>query len=82
MEDDAEAAEPETSTQPPEPLPPQQSLVAPPLPLSPPEEFIEDEPEEVVVAESESIDMIGDRRIVVGMEKEMAFEGDNGMTML
>ena len=42
LEENAEVAEPKTSPQPPEPLPPQQSLAAEPLPLSPPEEFVED----------------------------------------
>ena len=42
LEEDAEAAEPETPQQPPEPLLPQQSLAAQPSPLLPLEKFDDD----------------------------------------
>ena len=43
LEEDAETAEPEIPSQPPEPLLSQHSPAAQPLQLSPPEEFGEDE---------------------------------------
>ena len=54
LEEDAEAAEKETPPQPPEPLPPQRSLVAaqPRALLSPPEEVGGDENEGVIVCEN------------------------------
>ena len=53
LEEDGEAAEQETPPQPPEPLPPQQSLAAGPLALlSPPEEVGGDEHEGVTVSEN------------------------------
>ncbi len=53
LEEDAEAAEQETPPQPPEPLPPQQSLAAQPLALlSPPEQVGGDEHKEVMVSEN------------------------------
>ena len=51
LEEDTEAAEPETPPQSLEPLPPQQSLAAQPLALSPLQQFDGDKQEEVVVAE-------------------------------
>ena len=76
----SEAAEPETPPQPPEPLPPQQSLSAQPSPLPSVDTFVEDEQEEVIVAErmvqrsigrSEKYEVIGDGSVVVGVEKGM-----------
>ena len=52
---------------------------AQPPPLSPPEEFGEDEQEEVFVTESEKYDVIGDGSVVIVMWKGMSFDGGKGM---
>ena len=69
LEGDGVAAEPETPPQPRAPLPPQQSLVAQPLPLPPLEKFGEDEQEGVVVAE----------KVVEAEEKGMVVDVEKGM---
>ena len=70
MEEDAEAGEPETPPQPPEPLPPQQSLAAQPLALQLlPEEVGGDEHEEVVVS----------KNMVVKIGGVMECDGGKGM---
>ena len=50
-----------------------------PILLSPPEKFIEDYEEEVVVAESEKYDAIGDGSVVVAVGKIMTFDGVKGI---
>ena len=70
LEEDAEAAKQETPPQPPEPLPPQQSLAAKPLALlSPPEEVGGDEKEGVIVC----------KNMVVEVGGVMACDGEKGM---
>ena len=70
MEEDAEAAKPETLAQPPEPVPPQQSLAAQLLALlSPTEKVGGDEHEEVMVF----------KNIVVEIGGVMACDGGKGM---
>ena len=70
LEEDAEAAQPETPPQPREPLPPQQSLAALPLVfLSPPEEVGGDEQEEVMVSKNMMVEIGG----------VMEFDGGKGM---
>ena len=60
LEEDAEAGKPETPPQPPEPLPPQQSLAAQPLALlSPPEEVGGDDHEEVMVSKNMVVEIGG-----------------------
>ena len=71
LEEDAEAADPETPPQPPVPLPPQQSLAAQSLGrLSPPEEVGGDEHEEVTVSS---------KNMVVGIGGVIAFDGGKGL---
>ena len=60
LEEDAEAAEPETPPQPPKLPPPQQSLAAQPLALlSPPEGVTGDEHEEVMVSKNMVVEIGG-----------------------
>ena len=68
--EDAEAAEQEIPPQPPEPLPPQQSMAAQPLALlSPPEEVGGDKHEGVMVS----------KNVVVEVGGVMACDGGKGM---
>ena len=69
LEEDAEAAEPETPPQKPEPLPLQRSPAAHTLLLSPPEEVGGDEHEEVMVS----------KNMVVEVGGVMACDGGRGM---